>query len=82
MTDATQALTLEQRLDRLEQLHASSAADTAEIRSILEAARGFFRVTGWIGRLVTVVGKLAAAGMAIWAVIYALTHGGRPPAGH
>ena len=56
---------------------------TQEIRDLFEMGRTGMRVLNWIGRAITRlvrwIGWMAAAGVAIWAAIYALFHGGRPP---
>ena len=56
---------------------------TQEIRDLFEMGKTGMRVLNWIGRAVTRlvrwIGWMAAAGVAIWAAIYALFHGGRPP---
>ncbi len=56
---------------------------TQEIRDLFEMGKTGMRVLNWIGRAVTRivrwVGWMAGAGLAIWAALYALFHGGMPP---
>lgn len=52
---------------------------TEDIREILQAARLGFKVIGGLGAVFKWVGTLAGAAVAIWGLIYALTHGGVPP---
>lgn len=56
---------------------------TQEIRDLFEMGKTGMRVLNWIGQALTKmvrwIGWMAAAGVAIWAAIYALFHGGRPP---
>lgn len=58
-----------------------NSATTAEIRDLLDAARGAFRFLNGVGVVVRWVGGIAGAGLAIWGAVYAITHGGRPPGG-
>jgi hypothetical protein len=37
------------------------------------------RVLGWMGTAASWLGRLAAAGLAIWGVLYAITHNGELP---
>ena len=52
---------------------------TADIKDLLTAARVGFKVLGGLGTAAKWVGAMAAAGMAIWVALYALTHGGATP---
>lgn len=66
-------------------LRANTAATQAqtetltEVRKLLETGRAAFRLADWFGKGVRWLGGIAAAVAAIWAAIYALTHGGKPP---
>ena len=51
----------------------------SEIRDIMAAARVGFKVLGGLGSAAKWLGTIAAAGVAIYAAFYALTHGGMPP---
>lgn len=76
---------LARQTEQLTQLQASLAKNTEvtqEIRDLFDAARGAFRALNGIGIAFGWLGRLAAAGVAIWGAIYAITHGGRPPGGH
>ena len=55
---------------------------TVEVRDLLDAAKGAFRALNGLGIAFGWLGRVAAAGVAIWGAFYALTHGGRPPGGH
>ena len=63
-------------------LLAALADGETEVRDLLAAAKGAFRALNAIGIVVRWIGSLAAAGVAIWGAVYAITHGGRPPGGH
>lgn len=71
----------ETRMADFEQKLDNNTALTKEIRDILDAAKGAFKVLGGLGVAAVWVGKIAGAGVAIWGAFYALTHGGRPPGG-
>lgn len=66
---------LEQKLD-------NNTAVTQEIRDILAAARGAFKAFNAVGAATVWFGKVVAAGAGVYAVFYALMHGGRPPGGN
>lgn len=55
---------------------------TQEVYELLLAAKGAFKFFSAMGTVVGWIGKIAAAGIAIWGAFYALTHGGRPPGGN
>ena len=70
--------------DHVASLHAElqrNTVTTTEVRDLLDAAKGAFRALDGMGRVLAWVGRIAAAGVAIWGAIYAITHGGRPPGG-
>ena len=56
---------------------------TQEIRDLFEMGKTGMRVLDWISRAITKLvrwaGWMAGAGLAIWAALYALFHGGLPP---
>ena len=70
------------QLQQLQQDMQRNTEATEEVRDLLAAAKGAFRALNAIGIVVRWIGSLAAAGVAIWGAIYAITHGGRPPGGH
>ena len=69
----------------LTRLSADSAGVITEVHEFLLAGKNVFRVSSWIGRTLTrvflLLGKVAAAGLALWGIYYTLTHGGKPPQG-
>ena len=76
---------LARHTEQLNQLQVSLAANTEateEVRDLLDAAKGAFRALNGLGIAFGWLGRIAAAGVAIWGAIYAITHGGRPPGGH
>ena len=76
---------LARHTEQLDQLQASLARNTEateEVRDLLDAAKGAFRALTGLGIAFGWLGRVAAAGVAIWGAFYALTHGGRPPGGH
>lgn len=58
-----------------------NSSTTREVRDILGAAKGFFRLAGWVGNAVRWGGYIATAVVAIYGGWYVITHGGRPPGG-
>lgn len=76
---------LARQTEQLTQLQADLKVNTEatqEVRDLLDAAKGAFRALNGIGIAFGWIGRIAAAGMAIWGAVYAITHGGRPPGGH
>ncbi len=71
-----------EQLNQLQASLAKNAEATQEIRDLLDAAKGAFRALNGLGIAFGWLGRIAAAGVAIWGAIYAMTHGGRPPGGH
>lgn len=67
------------RMDALESAVQRNTELTQDILSIMDTAKAGFRALGWLGVGVRWLGGLAAAGVAIYAAIYAITHGGQPP---
>jgi hypothetical protein len=88
MTD----MTTEERLDAIEQrlqrgsehmalidgAIAENTTLTREVRDVLDAFKGGMKVLGWLGTGMGWLGKIAAAVVAIWGFIYAITHNGSP----
>lgn len=78
--------------DRLVRLESAIAANTAlthanaettqEIREILETGKALFRFASGFGRVIRWLSGVISAGGVLWAVIYAASHGGKPPGGH
>lgn len=52
---------------------------TQDIRDLLAAFKGGFKVLGWLGAGVKWAGMVAAAVLALWTAFYAATHGGVHP---
>ena len=69
------------QLQQLQQDMQRNTEATEEVRDLLAAAKGAFRALDGMGRVLAWAGRIAAAGVAIWGAIYAITHGGRPPGG-
>lgn len=69
------------RMDMLEEAIAHNTAATVEARDILVAAKGAFKVLGWIGVIAKWAGGIATASVAIYVAFYVITHGGRLPGG-
>lgn len=67
------------RMDSLEAAIKLNTDATMEARDILVAAKGAFRVLGWLGVIAKWVGGISTAGVAIYVALYVLTHGGRFP---
>ena len=51
---------------------------TSDIKGAIEAAKAGFKVLGWIGGVFKWLGAIAGGVAAIWALVYAMTHGGKP----
>lgn len=69
------------RMSKIEAELTRNTEATTEVLDLLTAAKGAFRVLGGIGAVARWVGGIAAAGVAVWGLLYAVTHGGRPPGG-
>lgn len=67
------------RMDRMEAELSANTAITVQVRDLLQALRGGLRVLGWLGVAAKWIGGIAAAVTAVWALIHALIHSGRPP---
>ena len=57
----------------------SNSEVTDEIRQLLTLGRNGLKVLGWLGEAAKWIGKLAAAGAAIYGFFYAIKHGGHLP---
>lgn len=53
--------------------------DISEVHEILTAAKGAFKVLGWLGVVAKWVGIIAATASAIFVLWYQITHGGELP---
>ena len=71
----------DERMTAFEQKLDKNTSITQEVYELLLTAKGAFKFFSAMGTVVGWMGKLAAAGIAIWGAFYALTHGGRPPGG-
>ncbi|MDP2323516.1 MAG: hypothetical protein Q8N51_05745 [Gammaproteobacteria bacterium] len=69
------------RMDMLESAMAINTEATMEARDILVAAKGAFKVLGWLGVIAKWAGGIATACIAIYVAFYVITHGGRLPGG-
>ena len=68
-----------QRMDGMQTELTRNTEVTTEVRDLLAAYKSGMRVLAGLGKVAVWVGKLAAAGAAISAFWYAITHGGQPP---
>ena len=71
--------TVDVRLRHVEMNLQANTAMTAEVRDLLSAFKGGFKVLGWLGLALKWVGAIAAAGIAIYTAAYMATHGGQMP---
>jgi hypothetical protein len=69
------------RITRIETSLTDTRAVTHEVRDLLSAVKGGFRVLGWLGVAAKWAGAIAAACVSIYTVIYMFTHGGNLPHG-
>lgn len=67
---------LREEMRKNAELTAQNTAATNEIVDLFQAAKGAFRVIGWVGTAVKWVGAVTAAGGGLW---YLVTHGFIPP---
>ncbi|QOR55198.1 MAG: hypothetical protein SHS37scaffold296_15 [Burkholderiales phage 68_11] len=58
---------------------AANTATTNEVRELLNVGKSGLKVLGWLGAAGKWLGTLATAGVAIYAFLYALGHGGQLP---
>jgi hypothetical protein len=71
----------DERMRKIETELTRNTDATTEVLDLLTAAKGAFRVFGAIGAGARWVGGIAAALIAVWGLLFAITHGGRPPGG-
>lgn len=67
------------RMTRIETQLQENTDLTRDVREFLEAGRAGLRVLGVLGSVASWLGKLATAGLALWALFQAIKHGGPPP---
>lgn len=67
------------RMDSMQAELSANTAITVQVRDLLQALRGGLRVLGWLGVAAKWTGGIAAAATAVWALIHAALHSGRPP---
>lgn len=70
-----------ERMRRIEDDLARNTEITTEVRDLLDVAKGGLRALSSLGTVAWWCGRIAAAGVALWGALYAITHGGRPPGG-
>jgi hypothetical protein len=68
-----------ERMAAIERELQNNTQVTREVRELMELGRNGFKVLGWFGVAAKWVGSLAAAVAAVWALVYAAMHGGKPP---
>ena len=68
-----------ERMTAIERELRDNTTVTREVRELMELGRNGFKVLGWLGIAAKWVGSLAAAAAAVWALVYAAMHGGKPP---
>lgn len=67
------------RMAEIEEMLKTNTDTINEMRDILVAAKGAFKVLGWLGVIFKWVGGIASALTAIYVLFYAMTHGGDLP---
>ena len=67
------------RMDAMQRELAANTEVTTEIRDLLASFKGGFRVAGWLAVAAKWLGGLAAAGTALWVLLYQATHNGQLP---
>lgn len=68
-----------ERITNIETSLEANTAVTHEVRDLLDAFRGGFKVLGWLGLGLKWLGGIATACVALYTVFYMLTHGGNLP---
>lgn len=71
----------DKRMTHIEDNIKTNTEATLEMRDILVAAKGAFKVLGWLGVAFKWIGAIATAVTAIYVMGYAITHGGALPPG-
>ena len=69
----------DKRMTHIESSITANTEATMEARDILVAAKGAFKVLGWLGVVFKWVGGIASAVTAIYVLMYAMKHGGDLP---
>lgn len=72
----TENAALREELKKNSEATAKISEMVGEMVELFSAAKGFFKMLGWIGAGVKWIAVLVAASAALWALI---THGGVPP---
>lgn len=67
------------RMDRMQAELSANTAITVQVRDLLQTLRGGLRLLGWLGIAAKWIGAIAAAVTAVWALVHAAIHSGRPP---
>lgn len=70
---------VENTLEQISKELKANTEVTSEVRNMLDAARGAWRVLDGLGKLAKILGGIAAACAAIYTAIYMLFHHGRGP---
>ena len=70
---------LERAVDEVATELRLNTSATLEMRELLAAFKGGFKVLGWFGVAAKWLGVLATAGLAIYSFFYSVTHGGQLP---
>jgi hypothetical protein len=58
---------------------ARNSTTTNEVRELLDVGRNGLKVLGWLGTAAKWTSTVVAAGLSLYGVIYAVTHGGQLP---
>ena len=66
-------------IDLMRRELALNTATTEQVRDLLDVGRSGLRVLGWLGAVARWLGYVASGIAAVWAAIYAITHGGHLP---
>ena len=69
------------RMGKIEAELTRNTETTEEVRDLLTAAKGAFKFLGGVSAVARWVGGVSAAAVAVWGLLYAITHDGRPPGG-
>lgn len=69
------------RMDAIEAELRANTEVTTEVRDLLSAVKGGFKVLGWLGHGGKWAGMIAGAAVSLYTLGYALTHGGQLPPG-
>lgn len=72
-------ISISERMDLMDAEIKTNNELTQDIRDLLAAFKGGFRVLGWLGTGAKWLGGIAGAAVALWVAWQTLTHGGVPP---